>query len=69
MEWVAIAKLIIDNAPAAIQTVEDGIEWVSKTWAAVRDASGKDAATITPDELVAHIANFKRSSGVIQDIP
>lgn len=66
MEWVAIAKLLIDNAPAALKTVEEVFQWGLEVWADWQTTTGRDASTVTPDELVAHIANFKRSSAVIQ---
>lgn len=68
MEWVAIAKLILDNAPAAISAVDDAFEWGLEVWADWQKTTGRDASTVTPDELIAHIANFKRSSGAIQAI-
>lgn len=68
MEALAIAKLILDNAPAAIETAEQLFEWGKSTWASVKEATGKPDAEITADELLAHIAQIKSQSDEIQSI-
>lgn len=68
MGWIEILTIILTNAPAAIQTVEDGIAWATKTWAEVSAAADKPADQITKEELLAHLAQIKASSDVIQEL-
>ena len=69
MNWIAIVKLLLDNAPEIIQTVGDGLDWTKQVWEDWKKTTGRDEASVTNDELIAHIAHFTRSSDVIQNIP
>jgi hypothetical protein len=68
MGWIEILTIILTNAPAAIQTVEEGIAWATKTWGETQAAIGKPADQITREELLAHFNQVGNSSAVIQDI-
>jgi len=68
MGWAEIAILLIQNAPAAIKTFAEGIEWAKQAWTDVQAAYNKPAAEITREELLAHLDQIKRQSEEIQDI-
>lgn len=68
MGWMEIAVLIIQNAPAAIKTVEEGIEWAKKTWDEVKAAYDQPADTITQAQLLAQLDRIKAASAAIQAI-
>jgi hypothetical protein len=67
MPWITILTLIIENAPAAIKTVGEAIQWAQKTWDDLKAASGRDEETITKEELLAYLDNIRRSSDLIQE--
>lgn len=66
METVAIIATILKEAPAAIEGVEALLGWGADYWRDLKTAFNIDEATLTPEILASHIANFKRSSGLIQ---
>jgi len=68
MGWIEIVTLIIQNAPAAIKGVNEGLAWASETWEQVSTATGKDASTITQAELLAQLAHMGFASRQVQDI-
>ncbi len=68
MTWLEILNLILSNAPAIINTVEEGIEWASKTWADVKAAYDQDPSTITKEQLLAQLDRIKGNSAEIQAI-
>lgn len=68
MEWIAIAKIILEEAPPVINAVGEGLEWALKTWNQVKEETGKDETTITPDDLRAHLRHMGRSSNLIQNL-
>lgn len=68
MNWLVIAKTLLENAPEIIQTVGDGLDWAKQVWEDWKTTTGRDENSVTAEELVAHIAHFRRSSGLIQDL-
>lgn len=68
MGWAEILSLLISNAPAIISTVEEGIEWASKTWTEVKAAYDQPAETITKEQLLAQLDRIKANSARIQAI-
>ena len=68
MGWTEILVLLIQNAPAIIQTVEEGIEWAGKTWTEVKAAYDQDPATITKEQLLSALARIKANSDAIQNM-
>lgn len=68
MNWKEVITVLIANAPEIISTVTEGIAWAQKTWEEWKTSTGRDESTVTVDELLAHIAHFKRSSEVIQQL-
>ncbi len=66
MGWVEVITLLVQNAPAAIQTVKAFTEWASETWEGAQAALNKPAEEITADELLAHIAQIRAQSDEIQ---
>ena len=68
MGWTEILLLLVNNAPAIINTVEEGIEWAAETWAEIQRATGQDASTITKEQLLAQLDRIKANSARIQAI-
>lgn len=68
MNWLEIVKLILANAPTVISTVEEGISWVADTWESVKAAYDQPAASITKEQLLAHLEKIAANSAEIQAI-
>lgn len=66
MTWLEILTLILSNAPTIIRTVEEGIEYATKTWESVKAAYDQPADTITREQLLAQLDRIKASSAEIQ---
>lgn len=68
MEWKEILLLILANAPAIIQTVEEALTWAMETWVKIKASYDADPSSITPELLLASLDRIKANSAEIQAI-
>lgn len=69
MGWETLIPILIQNAPAAIDTAIKFFDWAKTTIGGAAEALSKPAEQITADELLAHLVQIKRQSDEIQNLP
>lgn len=68
MGWQALIPVLIENAPAIIDTATKFFDWAKATVGSAVEAYNKPAEEITADELLAHIKQIQAQSDEIQSL-